>query len=105
MSVPLCPRWMEAVLGDELPPTTELEESLRHGVHLARLALRLRPDPGRRVYDPELTRYAARGLQFRHTDNINVWTQTMQEMGLPQVRHRRVLTEIDPKDDEVCIFL
>ena len=76
--------WMEAVLDEQLPPTTELEESLRHGVHLARLALRLRPDTSRRVYDPELSRYAARGLQFRHTDNINLWTQTMQQMGLPQ---------------------
>ncbi|XP_043245091.1 ras GTPase-activating-like protein IQGAP1 [Amphibalanus amphitrite] len=77
-------RWMEAVLGEPLPPTTELEESLRHGVHLARLALRLRPDGARRVYDPDLARYAARGLQFRHTDNINLWTQTMRDMGLPQ---------------------
>ncbi|XP_037079650.1 ras GTPase-activating-like protein IQGAP1 [Pollicipes pollicipes] len=78
-------RWVEAMLDDVLPPTTELEESLRHGVHLARLALLLRPDTSRRVYDLQLTRYAARGLQFRHTDNINIWTQTMREMGLPQI--------------------
>ncbi|XP_037079655.1 ras GTPase-activating-like protein IQGAP1 [Pollicipes pollicipes] len=77
--------WVEAMLDDVLPPTTELEESLRHGVHLARLALLLRPDTSRRVYDLQLTRYAARGLQFRHTDNINIWTQTMREMGLPQI--------------------
>lgn len=67
---PLCepplppnPSWMEACLGEELPPPTELEENLRNGVLLARLGHRFAPDavPPARIYDPQQTRYRVRG--------------------------------------------
>lgn len=78
---------MEAVLGEPLPPATQLEESLRNGVHLARLAHILTPEdvPLNRIYDRELKRYKIAGLQFRHTDNINYWIKSLKSTNLPRV--------------------
>lgn len=54
----LC-RWMEACLGEELPAPTELEESLRNGVLLAKLAHRFAPMvvPLKKIYDLNQQRY------------------------------------------------
>jgi len=30
--------------------------------------------------------FQARGLHFRHTDNLNQWFKAMEEVGLPRVR-------------------
>ena len=50
---------MEACLKDELPPSTELEEALRNGVILARVANFFAPEavPYRRIFDKELKHY------------------------------------------------
>ncbi|XP_076245101.1 ras GTPase-activating-like protein IQGAP1 [Calliopsis andreniformis] len=78
-------KWMEACLRETLPPTTELEENLRNGVYLAKLAHFMAPEtlPFNKIYDPEQKRYAAVGLQFRHTDNINYFLQCLRSMQLP----------------------
>ncbi|KAG7199806.1 hypothetical protein KM043_000468 [Ampulex compressa] len=78
-------KWMEACLEETLPPTTELEENLRNGVYLAKLARFMAPDelPYNRIYDPEQRRYAVAGLQFRHTDNINHFLRSLKSMQLP----------------------
>lgn len=53
------PRWMEACLGEEIPAPTELEEALRNGVWLAKLAHRFSPNttPLRKIYDSDQARY------------------------------------------------
>ncbi|XP_053561176.1 ras GTPase-activating-like protein IQGAP3 [Bombina bombina] len=78
-------RWMESCLNEELPPPTELEESLRNGVTLAKLGNFFSPDivPLKKIYDYDQMRYKASGLHFRHTDNINYWRQAMCLIGLP----------------------
>lgn len=57
-SLLLC-RWMEACLGEDLPPTTELEEGLRNGVYLAKLGNFFSPRVVslKKIYDREQTRY------------------------------------------------
>ena len=52
-------RWMEACITEELPPTTELEEGLRNGVYLGKLAHFYAPKkvPYKRIYDKDQTRY------------------------------------------------
>lgn len=52
-------RWMEACLGEDLPPTTELEEGLRNGVYLAKLGNFFSPRVVslKKIYDREQTRY------------------------------------------------
>ncbi|KAM4664022.1 ras GTPase-activating-like protein IQGAP3 [Discoglossus pictus] len=78
-------RWMESCLNEELPPPTELEESLCNGVTLAKLGNFFCPElvPLKKIYDSEQLRYKATGLHFRHTDNINHWRRAMCHIGLP----------------------
>uniref|UniRef100_A0A8B9ERM3 IQ motif containing GTPase activating protein 3 n=1 Tax=Anser cygnoides TaxID=8845 RepID=A0A8B9ERM3_ANSCY len=93
-------RWMEACLGEELPPPTELEESLRNGVLLAKLGHCFAPDvvPAKKIYDREQTRYKASGLHFRHTDNINHWRDAMSRVGLPSLFHPETTDIYDKKN-------
>lgn len=53
------PRWMEACVEEELPPTTELEEGLRNGVYLGKLAKFFAPKmvSEKKIYDRDQTRY------------------------------------------------
>ncbi|XP_011265580.1 ras GTPase-activating-like protein IQGAP1 [Camponotus floridanus] len=78
-------KWMEACLRESLPPTTELEENLRNGVYLAKLAHFIAPNvlSLNKIYDIEQRRYKAVGLQFRHTDNINHFLKCLASMQLP----------------------
>ena len=56
--IPLC-RWLEAVLGEELPPATELEDALQNGVYLCRLTMIFQPDEdiGKKVYDLDQSKF------------------------------------------------
>ncbi|XP_032089812.1 ras GTPase-activating-like protein IQGAP3 isoform X1 [Thamnophis elegans] len=82
-------RWMEACLKEPLPPPTELEESLRNGVTLAKLGHFFAPDvcPLEKIYDLGQARFQACGLHFRHTDNINRWRDAMSHVELPAIFH------------------
>lgn len=50
---------MEACLEEDLPPTTELEEGLRNGVYLGKLAKFFAPKmvSEKRIYDRDQARY------------------------------------------------
>ena len=78
---------MEACLEEELPPSVELEEALRNGVLLGKLAHYFAPDtvPLRKIFDKDLRRFHESGLHFRHTDNINHFFKAMENKGLPRV--------------------
>ncbi|NXO97180.1 IQGA3 protein, partial [Certhia brachydactyla] len=93
-------RWMEACLGEGLPPAMELEETLRNGVFLAKLGHCFAPSvvPLKKIYDPEQTRYKAAGLHFRHTDNINHWCDAMSHVGLPSIFHPETTDIYDKKN-------
>ncbi|XP_051629071.1 ras GTPase-activating-like protein IQGAP3 [Manacus candei] len=93
-------RWMEACLGEGLPPSTELEETLRNGVLLAKLGHCFAPAvvPLKKIYDREQTRYKAAGLHFRHTDNINYWRDAMSHVGLPSIFHPETTDIYDKKN-------
>jgi Calponin homology (CH) domain len=71
-------RWMESCLGEDIPPIVMLEECLRNGVILARLARVFAPDLVPRIFEaPE--------LQFKHSDNINRFFRFVERVGLPDV--------------------
>ncbi|XP_075764038.1 ras GTPase-activating-like protein IQGAP3 isoform X2 [Pelodiscus sinensis] len=93
-------RWMEACLNEELASPTELEESLRNGVVLAKLAHCFAPDlvPLKKIYDCEQARYKATGLHFRHTDNINHWRDAITCLGLPSIFHPETTDIYDKKN-------
>ncbi|NWX48947.1 IQGA2 protein, partial [Steatornis caripensis] len=93
-------RWMEACLSEELPPPTELEETLRNGVVLAKLGHCFAPAvvPLKKIYDRDQTRYEAAGLHFRHTDNINYWRDAMSHVGLPPIFYPETTDVYDKKN-------
>ncbi|XP_026573433.1 ras GTPase-activating-like protein IQGAP3 [Pseudonaja textilis] len=93
-------RWIEACLKEPLPPPTELEESLRNGVTLAKLAHFFAPDafPLGKIYDRDQARFQACGLHFRHTDNINRWRDAMSRVGLPVIFHPETTDIYDKKN-------
>ncbi|XP_061461823.1 ras GTPase-activating-like protein IQGAP3 isoform X2 [Rhineura floridana] len=93
-------RWMEACLKEDLTLTTELEESLRNGVTLAKLGHFFAPDvcPLRKIYDLDQARFKACGLHFRHTDNINRWRDAMSRIGLPTIFHPETTDIYDKKN-------
>ncbi|CAL8248362.1 unnamed protein product [Lota lota] len=99
-------RWMEACLGEELPVPTELEEGLRNGVWLAKLAHHFSPNttPLRKIYDMDQNRYKAQGLQFRHTDNINHWRNAMVQVGLPTIFHPETTDIYDRKNMPRAVY-
>ena len=51
--------WIEACINEKLPPSTELEEGLRNGVYLAKLAHFISADlvPLKKIYDRDQTRF------------------------------------------------
>lgn len=59
-------RWMEACLDEDLPPTTELEQGLRNGVFLGKLANFFAPKmvSEKRIYDRDQSRYKVHFLFF-----------------------------------------
>uniref|UniRef100_A0A8C5BF84 IQ motif containing GTPase activating protein 3 n=1 Tax=Gadus morhua TaxID=8049 RepID=A0A8C5BF84_GADMO len=97
---------MEACLGEELPAPTELEEGLRNGVWLAKLAHHFSPNttPLRKIYDVDQNRYKAQGLQFRHTDNINHWRNAMAQVGLPTIFHPETTDIYDRKNMPRAVY-
>lgn len=98
--------WMEAVLKESLPPTTELEENLRNGVYLAKLGNFVSPDivPLSRIYDIFQHRHKAFGLQFRHTDNINYWIKSLEAAGFPRTFHPETTDVYDKKNMPKVIY-
>ncbi|KAG8130998.1 putative Ras GTPase-activating-like protein [Naja naja] len=84
-------RWMEVCLDEELPPTTELEEGLRNGVYLAKLA---------KFFAPKLHS----GLHFRHTDNTVQWLRAMESIGLPKIFYPETTDVYDRKNIPRMIY-
>jgi len=98
--------WLEACLKEELPPTTELEESFTNGVTLAKLANFFAPKvvPLRKIYDKDLKRYEEKGLHFKHTDNINYLLRAMEKIGLPKVFYPETTDIYDMKNMPRAIY-
>ncbi|XP_048147124.1 ras GTPase-activating-like protein IQGAP1 isoform X3 [Corvus hawaiiensis] len=99
-------RWMEVCLDEELPPTTELEEGLRNGVYLAKLAKFFAPNvvSDKKIYDAEQSRYKRSGLHFRHTDNTVQWLRAMESIGLPKIFYPETTDVYDRKNIPRMIY-
>uniref|UniRef100_A0A8C9ZR75 IQ motif containing GTPase activating protein 2 n=1 Tax=Sander lucioperca TaxID=283035 RepID=A0A8C9ZR75_SANLU len=95
-------RWMEACLEEDLPPTTELEEGLRNGVYLGKLANFFAPKmvSEKRIYD----RDQSKGLHFRHTDNTVQWLRAMESVGLPKIFYPETTDVYDRKNMPKVVY-
>uniref|UniRef100_H2SJJ6 IQ motif containing GTPase activating protein 2 n=1 Tax=Takifugu rubripes TaxID=31033 RepID=H2SJJ6_TAKRU len=99
-------QWMEACLEEELPPTTELEEGLRNGVYLGKLATFFAPKmvSEKRIYDRDQSRYKSSGLHFRHTDNTVQWLRAMESVGLPKIFYPETTDVYDRKNMPKVVY-
>uniref|UniRef100_A0A665VF29 IQ motif containing GTPase activating protein 2 n=1 Tax=Echeneis naucrates TaxID=173247 RepID=A0A665VF29_ECHNA len=97
---------MEACLEEDLPPTTELEEGLRNGVYLGKLANFFAPKmvSEKRIYDRDQTRYKSTGLHFRHTDNTVQWLRAMESVGLPKIFYPETTDVYDRKNMPKVVY-
>jgi len=89
-----------------LPPASELEEALRNGVILVRLANWFAPEAvsHRHMYDVDEKVYRERGLVFRHTDNVNQWLKAMAKKKFPKVFYPEVTDIYDKKNMPKAIY-
>lgn len=90
-------QWIEGCLGEELPfGVVEMEEGMRNGVVLAKLVrVFLGEQVVKRIYEVRnvsvtlwemwLTLSKAPKLDFRHSDNINIFFKFVEHVGLPEV--------------------
>uniref|UniRef100_UPI003AB0F5C1 ras GTPase-activating-like protein IQGAP2 isoform X3 n=1 Tax=Centroberyx gerrardi TaxID=166262 RepID=UPI003AB0F5C1 len=99
-------QWMEACLEEDLPPTTELEEGLRNGVYLGKLAKFFAPKmvSEKRIYDRDQARYKSTGLHFRHTDNTVQWLRAMESVGLPKIFYPETTDVYDRKNMPKVVY-
>ncbi|KAF9009085.1 hypothetical protein BDQ17DRAFT_1398182 [Cyathus striatus] len=72
-------QWIEGCLGEELDfGVVEMEDGLRNGVVLAKLVRVFKgEDIVRKIFE-------APKLDFRHSDNINIFFKFVREVGLPE---------------------
>ncbi|OLL24588.1 Ras GTPase-activating-like protein rng2 [Neolecta irregularis DAH-3] len=70
--------WIESCICEEIPEIVNLEESLRNGIVLARLARTFCPGIVTRIFE-------STKLQFKHIDNINVFFNFLAQVGLPEI--------------------
>uniref|UniRef100_A0A668AUD9 IQ motif containing GTPase activating protein 2 n=1 Tax=Myripristis murdjan TaxID=586833 RepID=A0A668AUD9_9TELE len=99
-------QWMEACLEEDLPPTTELEEGLRNGVYLGKLAKFFAPKmvSEKKIYDRDQSRYKSTGLHFRHTDNTVQWLRAMESVGLPKIFYPETTDVYDRKNMPKVVY-
>ena len=71
-------RWIENIIKEAIPSELDLEEVLRDGVILAKLARVFAPDLVPRIFE-------ARRLQFRHSDNYVRFAKFLQRIELPEI--------------------
>ncbi|KAI7832446.1 hypothetical protein BC939DRAFT_435523 [Gamsiella multidivaricata] len=70
--------WIEACINEEIDAITTLEESLRNGVVLAKLARFFDPPSVKKIFEHPV-------LQYKHSDNINCIFKAMRNIKLPEI--------------------
>ncbi|RMZ76064.1 hypothetical protein DV737_g4988, partial [Chaetothyriales sp. CBS 132003] len=70
--------WIEDIIHKTIPPVVELEEGLRNGVTLAEIVQAFHPDHQLRIFrNPK--------LQYKHSENINLFFRFADDVGLPDL--------------------
>lgn len=98
--------WLEMHLHVELPNSSELEEFLRNGVILARLANFFAPEciPERKIYDFDYKQLKKKGLHFKYTDNIVNFFKALTYIGFPKVFYPETTDIYDMKNMPKLIY-
>ncbi|CAD5206808.1 unnamed protein product [Bursaphelenchus okinawaensis] len=80
--------WLAECLTEaDVPSPIELEEALRSGVLLAKLANYFAPDlvPLEKIFDLDQSRLRDEGYNYRHTDNINLWRRACLSVRIKEI--------------------
>ncbi|KAJ2160186.1 iqgap- protein [Coemansia sp. RSA 552] len=100
--------WTEACIGEELPEIGDLEDSLRDGVALAKLARSFCPEVVGRIYQQpdkvKLTAGVRRRFVFKFTDNINFFLRAIRQVRLPRLFHFELTDLYDRKNMPRVIY-
>ena len=75
-----------------------MEEYLRNGVVLAKLAKFMVPQVKFKIFDEDLAYFAEHGLNFRHTDNINAFLRSLEKIKLPSIFYPETTDVYDMKN-------
>ncbi|OZJ04450.1 hypothetical protein BZG36_02813 [Bifiguratus adelaidae] len=71
--------WIESCINEHIPPIVELEESMRNGIVLAKLAKWVAPDVAKKRI------FMGEKLQFRHSDNYHMFFAVLEQVKLPKI--------------------
>ncbi|KAJ1931238.1 iqgap- protein, partial [Linderina pennispora] len=91
--------WIEACIGEELPEIDTLEDSLRNGVGLAKLAKTFCPEAVGKIYQQDSVKRS-----FKYTDNINFFLQAIRQVKLPRLFHFELTDLYDRKNMPRVIY-
>ena len=89
--------WIEACIEEEIGAITDLEEQLRNGIILAKLARFFEPTCVKRIFQDER-------LQFRHSDNTNFFFGACKKSGLPELFMFELTDVYDKKNMPKVIY-
>ncbi|KAI9469399.1 hypothetical protein BX667DRAFT_473001 [Coemansia mojavensis] len=102
--------WIEACIQEALPDISELEDSLRDGVALAKLARTFCPEAVGRIYQQQqqqqkpLGAGVRRRFVFKYTDNINFFLRAIRQVRLPRLFHFELTDLYDRKNMPRVIY-
>ncbi|KAH3666637.1 hypothetical protein WICMUC_005564 [Wickerhamomyces mucosus] len=92
-------KWLEFIIGEPIPNEIQLlTDGLRNGVILAKLAKALKPELVKRII-PD-----GSGLHFKHTENINVFFQLLDELRMPDLFRFELTDLYDKKNIPKVVF-
>lgn len=90
-------QWMEACVGEALGAVVEMENEMRDGVFLAKLARHFEPALVPRIF-------AHPKLQYRHTDNVNYFFKFVHYVGLPVFFHFELTDVYEKKNFPKVVY-
>ncbi|KAJ2884616.1 iqgap- protein [Coemansia aciculifera] len=104
--------WMEACIAEELPGIATIEDSLRDGVALAKLAQKFCPEAVGKIYQspadsgatPQISSGVRRRFVFKYTDNINFFLRAIRQVRLPRLFHFELTDLYDRKNMPRVIY-
>ncbi|KAJ2823713.1 iqgap- protein, partial [Coemansia erecta] len=100
--------WIEACIQEPLVDIAELEDSLRDGVALAKLARTFCPEAVGKIYQQpgqvQLTAGVRRRFVFKYTDNINFFLRAIRQVRLPRLFHFELTDLYDRKNMPRVIY-
>ncbi|KAJ2709774.1 iqgap- protein, partial [Coemansia spiralis] len=101
-------QWIEACIAEELPSVGDLEDSLRDGVALAKLARTFCPEAVGKIYQQpgqiKLSAGVRRRFVFKYTDNINFFLSAIRQVRLPRLFHFELTDLYDRKNMPRVIY-